>query len=47
MAEKRHRILHLIESEGVYGAENVIMNLSREMIAHEKYEPLRKLKEEL
>jgi glycosyltransferase involved in cell wall biosynthesis len=34
------RILHFIESGGVYGAESVIINLSREMMAAGRYEPI-------
>lgn len=34
------RILHLLDSGGMYGAENVVINLSREMIAAGKFEPV-------
>lgn len=36
----RQRILHFIESSGIYGAENVILNLSREMQADGRYVPV-------
>lgn len=36
----KKRILHLIDSGGMYGAENVIVNLSREMLDHSEYEPV-------
>ncbi len=39
-AERRIRVLHLIESAGIYGAESVIINLSREMLADARYEPV-------
>lgn len=34
------RILHFIESSGVYGAEQVILNLSREMRAQGQFQPV-------
>lgn len=34
------RVLHFIESGGIYGAESVIINLSREMAAAGRYEPV-------
>jgi len=34
------RILHFIESGGVYGAEQVILNLSREMMRHSELVPV-------
>lgn len=34
------RILHLVESDGLYGAENVILNLSRMMMEDGKFIPL-------
>ena len=34
------RVLHFIESGGIYGAESVIINLSREMVAAGRYEPV-------
>jgi glycosyltransferase involved in cell wall biosynthesis len=34
------RVLHFIESGGIYGAESVIINLSREMVAAGRYEPI-------
>jgi len=40
VTERRIRVLHLIESAGIYGAENVIINLSREMSADGRYEPI-------
>ena len=40
MNRERKIILHLIDSAGCYGAENVILNLSREMISRNKYEPV-------
>ena len=39
MAFKK-KILHFIESGGLYGAENVILNLSKEMIEDGQYEPV-------
>ena len=36
----RKRVLHFIESGGIYGAESVIINLSREMAAGGDYEPV-------
>ena len=36
----RARVLHFIESAGIYGAESVILNLSREMAAAGGYEPV-------
>jgi glycosyltransferase involved in cell wall biosynthesis len=36
----KKRILHFIESEGVYGAEQVILNLSHEMSKTADYEPI-------
>lgn len=36
----RKRILHFIESGGLYGAESVIINLSREMATQDSYEPV-------
>lgn len=36
----KKRVLHFIDSGGLYGAESVILNLSREMIAHGDYEPV-------
>jgi glycosyltransferase involved in cell wall biosynthesis len=40
MGRERKRILHLIDSEGVYGAERVILNLSREMKRVARFEPV-------
>ena len=40
MNRERKKILHFIDSAGIYGAENVILNLSREMISRKKYEPV-------
>jgi glycosyltransferase involved in cell wall biosynthesis len=34
------KVLHFVDSGGLYGAESVILNLSREMRAGEKYEPI-------
>jgi glycosyltransferase involved in cell wall biosynthesis len=39
-AARRLRVLHFIESGGVYGAESVIINLSREMRADGRFEPV-------
>lgn len=39
-APGRRRILHFIESAGMYGAENVIVNLAREMLRHARYQPV-------
>jgi glycosyltransferase involved in cell wall biosynthesis len=36
----RKRVLHLIESGGIYGAERVIVNLSREMARHGVFQPV-------
>jgi glycosyltransferase involved in cell wall biosynthesis len=36
----RTRVLHLLESDGVYGAENVVLNLSREMARDGVFEPV-------
>lgn len=36
----QQRILHFIESEGVYGAERVILNLSQQMSLDENYRPI-------
>ncbi len=36
----RRRILHLIESAGIYGAESVILNLSREMQSDSRFVPV-------
>jgi len=38
--EKKTKVLHLIESGGMYGAENVILNLSEEMQKSGIYEPI-------
>ncbi len=40
MKQPLTRILHFIESEGVYGAERVILNLSRQMQADQHYAPV-------
>ncbi len=40
MPKDKKRILHFIDSGGMYGAENVIINLSREMLNHNEYEPI-------
>ena len=32
--------MHFIDSGGIYGAENVILSLSREMMKHREYEPV-------
>jgi len=37
---RKIKVLHLIESGGMYGAENVILNLSVEMQKSEIYEPI-------
>ena len=34
------KVLHFIESAGVYGAENVVLNLSKEMMIHQEYFPI-------
>lgn len=39
MNGRKKRILHLLESGGMYGAENVVINLSREMLGG-KYQPV-------
>jgi glycosyltransferase involved in cell wall biosynthesis len=39
-AARRLRVMHFIESGGLYGAESVIMNLSREMRADGRFEPV-------
>jgi len=36
----KKKILHLLDSGGMYGAENVIINLSREMMANGLFEPI-------
>ena len=36
----KKKILHFIDSEGLYGAENVLLNLSREMLQSEDYIPV-------
>ncbi|WP_321371083.1 glycosyltransferase family 4 protein [uncultured Desulfuromusa sp.] len=40
MSSAKKRILHLLDSGGMYGAESVIINLSREMKADHLYEPV-------
>lgn len=40
IALRKIRVLHFIQSCGVYGAESVILNLSREMKADGRYEPV-------
>ncbi len=40
MNPNNKRILHFIESEGVYGAERVILNLSLQLIAQGEYTPV-------
>jgi len=40
VANARARVLHLIDSEGVYGAERVILNLSKEMLNSDNFEPV-------
>ena len=40
MNNNKKKVLHLIDSGGLYGAESVILNLSREMISHKAYEPI-------
>lgn len=40
IASRKIRVLHFIQSCGVYGAESVILNLSREMKADGRYEPV-------
>lgn len=39
-SEARIRVLHFIESEGLYGAESVIVNLSQEMQRDGRYVPI-------
>lgn len=39
-AGRRLRVMHFIESGGLYGAESVIMNLSREMRGDQRFEPV-------
>ena len=36
----KKKILHFIDSEGLYGAENVLLNLSRKMLFSEDYIPV-------
>ncbi len=38
MSGSRKRILHLVDSAGVYGAEQVILNLSQQMKNNERYQ---------
>lgn len=38
--DRRRRVLHFIESDGVYGAERVIINLAREMRSDGNYFPV-------
>ncbi len=40
MCPKQYKVLHLIESDGLYGAENVVLNLSLEMSRHDLYKPV-------
>lgn len=40
MGSAKKRILHFIESEGVYGAESVILNLSQQMQQSDDYTPV-------
>lgn len=40
MVKLRKKVLHFIESEGVYGAERVILNLSKEMRGSAEFEPV-------
>lgn len=40
MLHRRKRILHFIDSAGLYGAEQVILNLSREMSEARDFEPV-------
>lgn len=40
MSAVKKRILHFIESEGVYGAESVILNLSQQMRQTDNYTPI-------
>jgi len=40
MVDTKKRILHFIESEGVYGAETVILNLSQQMRQTKDYTPV-------
>lgn len=40
MSHDKRRILHFIESEGVYGAERVILNLSRQLKMNTTYTPV-------
>lgn len=37
---QRTRILHFIDSGGLYGAENVILTIARETLKNNKYEPV-------
>ena len=34
------KVLHLIDSGGVYGAENVVLNLAREMVLNGEFAPI-------
>ncbi len=40
MCSKQHKVLHFIESDGLYGAENVVLNLSLEMSRQGVYKPI-------
>jgi glycosyltransferase involved in cell wall biosynthesis len=40
MYSKQYKILHFIESNGVYGAEKVVLNLSAEMSRHGRFKPI-------
>lgn len=40
MATEQQRILHFIDSGGVYGAEQVILNLSSQMLQSKRYQPV-------
>jgi glycosyltransferase involved in cell wall biosynthesis len=40
MCSDQYKILHFIESDGVYGAENVVLNLSAEMSRQGRYKPI-------
>ena len=40
MIKIKKKVLHFIESAGIYGAENVILNICREMMSEGDYDPI-------
>jgi glycosyltransferase involved in cell wall biosynthesis len=40
MCSKQYKVLHFIESDELYGAENVVLNLASEMSRHSAYKPV-------